>query len=271
VIVRLRLKTPAFSHRHQGTAASAPEAPRIPGRRRLPRWRTKFAVAAITLTAIAGGLTYKHVTDLSRARVSYDTGLSLQATALYDQAMPAFDRAIALNPAFADAYLMRGKSYRAKGEMERAIEDFGQVVKLRPSDPGALLERCSALLEQKDYRAAISDATKALELEPKLGLAYNLRGSAFRGAGDLPRAIQDFDRAIALQPNADNYFQRGETYQLMGDHQRAIADFDEVIAFLPKLPAAYLARSLSRRALGDIQGAEQDRHGVHPRADIGAP
>jgi tetratricopeptide (TPR) repeat protein len=194
-----------------------------------------------------------------RARESFDTGKSLMGVARYNQAIRSFDRAIALNPAFADAYLMRGKAYRADGNVEYAIQDFGKVIELRPADPGALLERCSAQLQQKNYGAAISDATKALHLEPKLGLAYSLLGSAVRGAGDLPGAIQDFDWAIALQPNPDNFLERGITYQLLGDHQSAIADFNEVIWFLPRGSAAYVARATSRLALGDIHGAEQDR------------
>lgn len=223
------------------------------------KWRIRLAVAAaMVVAAIGGGLTYKHLTDPLHARDSYETGVSLLQFARNSQAILSFNRAIELNPGFADAYLMRGKAYRADGDLEHAIEDFGKVIALRPSDPGALLDRCSALLERKNYRAAISDATQALDLEPKLALAYNLRGSAIRGAGDLPRAIQEFDRAIALQPNPDNYFERGATYQLLGDHARAIADFDQVIRFLPDKSSAYFARALSRRALGDAEGAGQD-------------
>jgi tetratricopeptide (TPR) repeat protein len=223
------------------------------------RRRIRLAVAcAIVAITVGGGLTYKRLTDPVHAQESYEVGTSLLRIALNSQAILSFNRAIELNPAYADAYLMRGKSYRAAGNLEHAIADYSKVVKLRPSDPGPLLERGSAYLEQRNYSAAIADASRALDLQPKLALAYNLRGSAARGLGDLPRAVQDFDRAVGLQPNPDNYFQRGATYQLLSDHRRAIADFDEVIRFLPDKSPAYFARALSRRAIGDIEGAEQD-------------
>lgn len=223
------------------------------------RRRIRLAVAcAVVALTVGGGLTYKRLTDPVHAQESYEVGTSLLRISLNKQAILSFDRAIELNPRHAEAYLMRGKAYRSAGNLEHAIADYTKGVSLRPSDPGPLLERCSAYLEQRNYPAAIADASRALELEPKLALAYNLRGSAARGLGDLPRAVQDFDRAVGLQPNPDNYFQRGATYQLLSDHRRAIADFDEVIRFLPDKSPAYFARALSRRAIGDIEGAEQD-------------
>ena len=76
------------------------------------------------------------------------------------------------------------------------------------------------------------------------------------------RALEDLNRAVELEPSQANYFQRAATYQALGQHKRALADLDEVIALRPDGSQAYFARSKSRRAIGDVAGADQD----HKRA-----
>ncbi len=86
-----------------------------------------------------------------------------------------------------------------------------------------------------------------------------MRGQAVRGLGDPRGALEDFTRALQISPDSYNYFQRGATYQMLGEHQKALADFDRMIAIQPDAASAYFARAESRLALGDREGAEQDR------------
>lgn len=225
--------------------------------RRKRRIVLSCVAAALVAAGIAGWL-YKRSVDPLHAKESYDAGVRLLQIARYNQAILSFDRTIALEPGFADAYLMRGRSYAGDGRTERAIADFTTAVQLLPNDTRPLLDRALAYLDLKDFQNAIRDASHAIELNPKLGDAYNLRATAVRSLGDPQKALSDFNRAVELDPNADNYFQRGATYQMLADHKDALADFDRVIAMKPDEAPAYFARSESRRALGDLKGAAAD-------------
>lgn len=215
------------------------------------------AVAVLVIVA-AGGYMYKRYTEPMQAKESFDAGTRLFKIARYNQAMLSFDRAIALQPDMADAYLLRGKSLVEQGDNEKAISDFTKVTELRPSDPAGWIARGAAYLELNKFPDAIRDASQAIAVNPKESAAYNLRGTAFRKSGDVKKAIDDFDKAVKLEPSAKNYFERGSTYQLLEQHQAAVADFDKVIETIPDLASAFFARAKSRRALGDIKGAEQD-------------
>src|SRR5580700_7502068 len=214
-------------------------------RRRVLRW----LVAVLTVLAIAGWM-YKKSTDPLRAQESCDAAQRLFAVARYNQAIVACDRAVALKPDFADAYMLRGRSYVAQYESERGIPDFTKTMELRPLDPQGPIERAHAYINQKDYAAAIADLDSALVLDSKLARAYNLRGTALRALGQPQKAIAEFDRAAEIEPNSDNYFQRGATYQILGDHQRAIQDFTLAISWDPDKPQTYFARAESERAVG---------------------
>jgi tetratricopeptide (TPR) repeat protein len=221
--------------------------------------RTVLAVLALLLVVVAvGAWIYKRSTDPLRAQQSFDAAQRLFAVARYNQAVVSCDRAIALKPDFAEAYVLRGRSHAAQYEPERGIPDFTKAIELRPRDPEALLDRARAYIDQKNYAAAIADAASALALDPNLSRAYNLRGMVLRALGAPKKAIEEFDRATELEPNQDNYFQRGATYQILGDHQRAVEDFTEAIAWAPDKAQAYFARAESERALGETEQAQED-------------
>ena len=221
--------------------------------------RIGWAVIAVAAALLAGaGYVYKRYTDPLHAQESFDAGTRLFKIARYNQATLSFDRAIALKPDFVDAYLLRGKSYVEQAEPEKALVDFSRVIELRPSDPQGWISRGAAYLDLNNFQQAVTDASQAIAVDPKQAAAYALRGAALRKSGDPKKAIDDFNRAVSLEPTAKNYFERGATYQVIGDHQPAIADFDRVIEIIPDLASAFFARAESRRAIGDVKGAQQD-------------
>jgi tetratricopeptide (TPR) repeat protein len=223
------------------------------------KWRARLIAALVVVAPlVVAGYLYKRYTDPLKARESLDSGTRSFKTARYNQAILSFDRAVALNPDLVDAYLLRGKSYLGEGDPDHALSDFSKVIELRPSDPAAWIVRGAAYLDLSDFRAAIADATHAIQLNPKDTAGYNLRGAALRKSGDPRKALDDLNQAVALEPSADNYYQRGATYQLIGEHQLAIADFTRVIDMIPDLGNAFYARAASRRAIGDLAGAEKD-------------
>ncbi|HEY1760508.1 MAG TPA: tetratricopeptide repeat protein [Bryobacteraceae bacterium] len=222
-------------------------------RRRVLTW----LIVMLVILGI-GGWIYKVKTDPVRAQESFDGAQRLFASARYRETIVACDRAIALKPDFADAFMLRGKARVADYTPERGIPDFTKAIELRPGDPQAPIERAHAYIEQKNYTAAISDASAAIALDPKLGRAYNLRGTALRALGETQQAIEAFSRAVGLEPNADNFYQRGATYQILGDHQSAILDFTQAIGINPDTPEAYFARAESERAVGDMEQAQKD-------------
>jgi len=158
--------------------------------------------------------------------------------------------------------LFRGRANAGLGRGDLAIEDFSKVIQLQPERAEAYVERAAARLDQEDYSGAAADCEEVLKRDPRIALAYSMRARSLVHAGSLDRALEDLNRAVELAPDQSNYFQRAATYQALGQHKRALADLDEVIALRPDGSQAYFARSKSRRAVGDVAGADQD----HKRA-----
>jgi tetratricopeptide (TPR) repeat protein len=229
--------------------------------RKSRRVKLVWILAALAIAAASAWM-YKRSNDPVQAQQAFAAAQRLFEAARYEQVIVSCDRAVALKPDFAEAYLLRGKARVAQYEADRAIADFTKAVELRPRDPQVLLERASAYVDQKNYAAAIADATAALAVDANLARAYSLRGTALRATGDAQKAVAEFARALEIQPDSNNYYQRGATYQILADHRRAVEDFSQAIAFDPDKPQTYFARAESERALGQTAEAEKDHlHG----------
>lgn len=215
-------------------------------------------IGAGMLVLLLGFWTYWRSVDPLEAQRSLEEGKRFLKATRYPEAVLSLTHALVLRSDLADAYLFRGRANAALGRLDLAVADFSKVIQLRPQGAEAFVERATARLDQEDYPGVIADCGEALQRDSRIALAFSLRARALRQTGNPEQALDDLNRAVELAPDPSNYFQRAATYQLLGRHKLALADLDEVIALKPDGPQAYFARAQSRRATGDVAGANQD-------------
>jgi len=124
----------------------------------------------------------------------------------YDQEIVDENKAIELNPDFAEAYANRGATNESKGDHDRAIADETKAIELNPKLIDAYVNRGAAYA--------------AIELNPTLAEAFN-RAAGYTDKGGYDDAITDYDKAIELNA-ADGYafYSRGNAYAAKGDPAR---------------------------------------------------
>jgi predicted O-linked N-acetylglucosamine transferase (SPINDLY family) len=93
----------------------------------------------------------------------------------YDEALAAFDRALALKPDLAEAWLGRGNVFVWLKRYEEALAAFDRALALKPDFPEAWNSRGILLIELKRYHEAIDACDKALALNPNLDGIEGLR------------------------------------------------------------------------------------------------
>jgi len=169
------------------------------------------------------------------------------------------DKAIQINPNYADAYSARAIIKYELGDKQGAIDDCDKVIQLNPDDADAYGARGQARYESGDKQGAIADYNKVIQLNPNDADAYNNRGLVKAQLGDQQGAIADYNKVIQLNPNdADAYSNRGLAKSELGGKQDAIADYDKAIQIKPDFSNAYCNRGVAKSNLGDKQGAISD-------------
>jgi len=155
--------------------------------------KDKISSKKVTALKDAGIIDYKKT-----AEYWFNLGYYYAEAGLYDKAIEAYTKAIALDPNDADAYSNRGAAYYSKGQYDRAIEDYNKAIALDPNYADAYYNRGVAYAKKGQYDRAIEDYNKAIALDPNYAKAYTNRGITYYKLGNMGRAISDFQKGCDM-------------------------------------------------------------------------
>lgn len=179
------------------------------------------------------------------------------------RAIELYDAALEKRPEFVPVFYLRGLARMTLGDQEGALEDFSKAIALVPNFPGAHNSRGVVRYEQGDIEGALDDFDQSMKSMPWLADPYVNRGQIRRELGQIEDAFDDFDAAIERNPYSPWAFNsRGVLKFERDDSEGAMADFDMAVDQLKYGVPNYncLAnRAALREALGDSQGAAEDR------------
>ncbi|MEG4498078.1 tetratricopeptide repeat protein [Microcoleus sp. F10-C6] len=168
-------------------------------------------------------------------------------------AIENFDRAIKINPDYADAYNNRANVRHELGDDAGAIEDYTKAILLNPDCADFHNNLGIISSNSDDYRGARAAHTRAIQLNRRYAQAYNDRGFARLQMGDVPGALKDFTKAIEL--NADDalaWNNRGDVYFLkLDDLQKALDDYTQSAWLNPHNEKTFYNMGLIHFRLGE--------------------
>jgi tetratricopeptide (TPR) repeat protein len=162
-------------------------------------------------------------------------------------------------PKSAEALALESKAFLVPGKYERALDMLNRAAATDPNSWNVYYQRAHAKEGLGDVDGALADYDSTLRLNPDLIEARNGRAEIYISKGDYARAVADLTKGIAIKATVQGYTSRGQAYAFLGQHQKAIDDFTWVIDTLRDAPHVRLARANSRRALGDVRGAQEDQ------------
>jgi tetratricopeptide (TPR) repeat protein len=115
----------------------------------------------------------------------------------------ALDRALALNPNAAHAWMARGNTHALRNQPEAAIEAIERARRLSPFDPltsfyafGIAVAHFAA----RRFDQAIEWADRALQDQPRLASAMRVKVAAHAHLGRLDEAHAELGRVLAIDP-----------------------------------------------------------------------
>jgi tetratricopeptide (TPR) repeat protein/mono/diheme cytochrome c family protein len=134
------------------------------------------------------------------AAAHYNLGTALTAAGLFDDAIGAYERALAIDPRYAKALNNLGDTLISLGRLADAVARYEQAVALDPTMPESRNNLGAALWRRGDYPRAERELREALRLRPGYPEAhFNLGHLAIR-TGDVAAAARQFRQAAAAKP-----------------------------------------------------------------------
>jgi TolB-like protein/Tfp pilus assembly protein PilF len=118
----------------------------------------------------------------------------------YEGVTLAFARAIALDPANAEAYHQYGARLRDLGDDSGAVAMLGRALALEPDQPISLVDLAETHWLNRRYREARRWLDTAVALDPGFSLAYIDRAQVLLLLGETESARKDVETALVLNP-----------------------------------------------------------------------
>ena len=178
----------------------------------------------------------------------------------FDGALENFNRAIKLNPDYANAYNNRANVRHELGDEAGAIEDYTKAILLNPKCSDFHKNRGIIYGKLDDIEEALKDFTQAIELNPDDAFAWTHRGDVYLLELDyLQGALKDYTQAARLNPNnAITFYNLGVIRFRLGNKEKALEDYTQAIHLQRDLAQAYQNRGIVHYELGDSQRTLED-------------
>lgn len=158
-----------------------------------------------------------------------------------EQALEAFNRAVAIDGRYISGHFNRGIALLRLGRYEESVESLAEVVRL---DPGNLEARCNrgiAFNYMSRYDDATEDLKKVVELQPGNIEALDALAYANEKMGHIDEAKALYTKVLSLNDkNFNAIVNLGRVNSVLGNNEEAIELYRRSIIVNPNNARAYL-------------------------------
>ena len=184
-------------------------------------------------------------------------GLLYEQEGKLDQAREAYQKAIRLDPGYADGHNNLGAMHLKAGEIDKAVRAFRKAHEIDVQAPQPLVNLGNAYLQMKRFQDAVSAFGKALQVGPDSAEVHHNLGYAFLESGRLDDALASFDSALRLRPRyASAQNNKGTVFLRKGRFEEAGRAFAEAIQIDSEFRPAYINLAITRLRANEIGKAE---------------
>ena len=191
------------------------------------------------------------------ARAHNNLGAALVETGKPEEALTEYRKSLELNDQSSQAHNNLGSILAQQGKLDGALQQFERAVELNPDNGRAQSNLGGALSEKGRNEEALEHLRKGVALDPKFADGQNNLGAALARAGELDEAIPHLATAVDLAPQSvGNRYNYGRVLAAKGRFADAAAQFEQ---------AANLT-GMREPAILDILAAMYAETGRYPEA-----
>ncbi|HUJ71224.1 MAG TPA: tetratricopeptide repeat protein, partial [Verrucomicrobiae bacterium] len=146
------------------------------------------------------------------------------------EAIQVFEKALRVEPDFADGHYNLGIALLQAGQVPEAIREYEYALRLKPDYADAHVNLGTALAKLGRTEDAFRHYKEALRINPGNAVAHYDVGSTLYRAGRVQEAIKEFEAALRIWPDyAEAHNGLGGALLRAGNTQNAIAHYNQAL------------------------------------------
>ncbi|WP_443636752.1 tetratricopeptide repeat protein [Candidatus Njordibacter sp. Uisw_058] len=183
-------------------------------------------------------------------------GACLRVNKEIDQSLLYLDKAISLNPDYAEALINRGLIKLTQKDKLGALSDLETAHRLKPHMKQIWDLVISLNAELNNFEQAISLLSNMAKSDPSNEKHFENLGRYHQYLGNLEAALKNYTHAVKIKPDfAEAYSNMGVTLQDKGDLEAAIDSYKKALKIKPDYADAYNNLGAALRTKGDLKAA----------------
>jgi tetratricopeptide (TPR) repeat protein len=169
-------------------------------------------------------------------------------------AIACYDKAIEINPYYADAFYNKGMALSATSKFAEAISSFDKAIEINPYYADAFYNKGMALSATSKFAEAIFSYEKTLEIDSDNVKALN--GKSWILANQYParidEALETIKRALGIDPtDIDVLYTYGFIMEHMGSYKESVSIYNHILKQDPLIPEVWYRCFVSKTKSDD--------------------
>ena len=193
--------------------------------------------------------------DPGYAESWYQAGFCYGMLGRHADALRASRQAAKLRPEWAETYVNIGASSFALGQYKEAVEAYRQATKLDADNSEAQYALGLSLNKLGRTDEEILAYKRAVSLKPDLANAYEQLGAAYFKQKRYTDSLAAFEQLKTYKPDAKTYNYLGESYFELGKTQESVDAFNNAVSYNPDFEKARFNLGRAYLKLGDANSA----------------
>ncbi len=119
----------------------------------------------------------------------------------FSKALDFINKAIEINPNFAEAYMEKGNALNGIKKFDSAIKNYEKAIKINPNYSHAYYNKGLVFHELKKIKDAEENYSKAIKINPNHIYAYNNRAFALQQLKKFDESLKNYNKVYQIDPN----------------------------------------------------------------------
>ena len=157
-----------------------------------------------------------------------------------EEAVNYHQKAIKINPNYAEGYNNLGVALQKLKRLDEAINNYKIAMKLKPNLALVYNNLATALKYLNKFDEALINCKKAIDLKPDFANAHNNLGTVLKDLNRMEESYECLNKAIKLKTDfAEAYYNLGIVLKKLGKIEESVENYQKAVKIKPGYHEAY--------------------------------